>query len=65
MEKIELCEKEAIEYVKDMLLTYKKSVEDVKNAKYHHNTNYDDAPNICRYGILTMQDLKALNIRNY
>lgn len=64
MEKIELCEKEAIEYVKDMLLTYKKSVEDVKNAKYHHNTLYENTPSIIRDGILSKSERLRLENRS-
>lgn len=65
MSNIKIEEKYILEYIKDILQDLRLGSSVVNNAKYHHNTNYDDAPNICRYGILTMQDLKALNLKNY
>ncbi len=54
-----------LEYIKDMLNDIKMGSYIVSNAEYHHNASYSDATSICRYGILTMMDLKNLGIRNY
>jgi len=65
MKKILVEEKYILEYIKDMINDLKIKTLTVDNAKYHHNTNYSDAPSICRTGILTMQDLKNRGIKNY
>ncbi|MBR3140629.1 MAG: hypothetical protein IKF11_07180, partial [Methanobrevibacter sp.] len=36
----------------------------VENAKYHHTTKYKDASSVCKYGILTLEDLNKRGIRN-
>lgn len=63
MDKILLEEKEVLEYIKDVLYSYKTSFKNI-NDKYHHNSDYQDASSICRHGILSIVDLNKLGIRN-
>lgn len=57
-------EKYVLEYIKDMINDYRiKSVE-VNNAKYHHNTSYKNVPIILKYGILSLNELNRLGLRN-
>lgn len=65
MNTILLEERYILEYIRDILHSYKSGSYDVNNAKYHHNTEYCDAPSVCTYGILTMRDLKKYGIKNY
>ena len=64
MDNIILSEKDALEYVYDTLSDVKYNGKEVLNARYHHNTNYKDALSICKYGILTLEDLNYHGIRN-
>lgn len=63
--KIILDEKYVLEYIKDILSDMCYSPLNIHNAKYHHNSSYKDAPSICKHGILTMQDLRNLSIKEY
>ncbi len=63
METILLEEENALEYIYDSICKVKNDGEEVKNAKYHHNTAYKDAVSICKYGILTLIDLNFKGIR--
>ena len=65
MNTITLEEKYILEYIKDMLNDFKVSATVIKDAKYHHNAYYKDASSICRYGILSLMDLKKSGIKNY
>lgn len=65
METILVEERYILEYMKDMLSDIRMAPVGVTNAKYHHNTEYKDAPSICQHGILTMMDLKKFGIKNY
>lgn len=65
MNAILLEEKYMLEYIRDMLFSYKSGSCVVNSAKYHHNTDYRDAPSVCRHGILTMKDLKKYGIKDY
>ena len=65
MKKIIIEEKYVPEYVMDMLSDCKTGrKEEVKNAKFHHNTNYEKAANILRYGILPLRELNRLGLRH-
>ena len=64
MDNIALSETDVLEYVCDILSDIKYNGSDVFNAKYHHNTDYKDASLICKYGILTLDDLNHQGIRN-
>lgn len=65
MDTVMLEERYILEYIKDILSDIKLGSFIISNAKYHHNTSYSDAPLICRYGILSLRDLKKLGIKNY
>ena len=65
MESILLEKKHALEYIKKSLYSLKKEFVVIDNAKFHHNTSYKNAPSICKYGILTLSDLKKIGIDNY
>lgn len=64
MDNILLSETDVLEYVSDTLSDIKYNGREVFNAKYHHNTDYKDASSICKYGILTLEDLNRQGIRN-
>lgn len=65
MNNIFIEEKYILQYIKDILRDLQQGQCKVNFAKYHHNTSYQDAPSICRNGILTMQDLKKAKIKDY
>lgn len=65
MNNIVLSENDVLEYVSDTLSGIKYTGKKVHNAKYHHNTHYKDASSVCKYGILTLEDLNNHGIRNY
>ena len=62
---IELDDEHLIEYIADMISTFRTAkILYVENAKYHHTTKYKDASSVCKYGILTLEDLNKRGIRN-
>ena len=63
METILLEEKNVLEYIYDSICSVRTVGDEVKNAKYHHNTKYKDAVSICKYGILTLTDMNLKRIR--
>ena len=65
MDKILLEGKYILEYIKDILHDTKIKKEEIKDAKYHHNSSYKNASSICHYGILTIQDLVNKGLVNY
>ena len=65
MKKIYLEEKYVLEYIRDMLNSFKKQSVEINDAIYHHNTSYFNATLLIKYGILTILDLKELGIRKY
>ena len=65
MKKILLEEKYILEYIKDSINEIKEKTFVIENAKYHHNTSYDNAPSICKHGILTMLDLQKYGLVDY
>lgn len=65
MEKVIIEEKHVPEYVMDILSDCKTGrKEEVKHAKFHHNTIYESAANILRYGILPLRELNRLGLRH-
>ena len=59
-------EKFVLEYIQDMLATYKlRNGNELQGAKFHHNSSYDDAPLIVKHGILPIKDIVALGLKNY
>ncbi len=64
MNKIEIDERDIIDFIFDTLYSSKISLENLENAKFHHNTNYKNAPLVCRYGIMPLLELNKIGIRN-
>lgn len=64
MKSIILDERDILEYIRDIIYDVRKCGMDSVNAKYHHNTAYEDAASICKYGILTLVDLNKYGLRN-
>lgn len=60
---ITLKEKEGLIHIRNILNNLKTDKMTIQNARYHHNTNYYDAPSICTYGILSINDLHELGIK--
>ena len=65
MNRILLEKKYILEYVKSIINDTKIGTSNTIDCKYHHNTSYKDASSILNNGILTMRDIKKLNIRDY
>ena len=63
MKSIILEEKNVLEYIYDSICSLRTYGGDVTDAKYHHTTSYKDAISICKYGILTLDDMNAYGIR--
>ncbi|MBQ3020917.1 MAG: hypothetical protein IJD92_01675 [Bacilli bacterium] len=64
METIKLEEKYILEYIKDILNDCKEKNREVTDYRFHHGTEYKIAPSIIKYGILTIEDLNKLGLRN-
>lgn len=65
MKRIYIREKYVLEYIKNMLNCCFYSLKSIDAAKYHHNTSYEAAPSIIKYGILSMEDINNLGIKLY
>ena len=65
MANVILEEKYILEYIKTLLNEYRVSTREVKNAKFHHNTDYEYAASVCRNGILTLNDLVSKKVFDY
>lgn len=65
METILLEEKYILEYIRDILNDSKIKLVSINDAKFHHNTSYEDASSVCKHGILSLADLNKLGIKNY
>ncbi len=64
MNKINFNTNETVDYIADRLYTVRQELLTIKDAKFHHNTSYQNAPLVCEHGILTLLDLNKLGIRN-
>ena len=64
MNKIVIEEKNVEDYIFDTLYSVRANLENFKNAKYHHNTSYENAPLVCKYGICSLLELNRLGLRN-
>lgn len=64
MKSVALEEKYILEYVKDMLNSFKLGTMSIDNDKFHHNTTYEYAPSIIKYGILSLRELNKLGLRH-
>ena len=58
-------DKFSLEYIKDMLSSFKIKNIEVNNAKFHHNTSYKTTPSILKHGILSISEINKLGIRKY
>lgn len=67
MNEVIIKEKYVLKYIRDMLYacSYAIKNKDDKTYQYHHNTAYEYAPSIIKYGILSMEELNSLGIRSY
>lgn len=65
MDKISIERKYILEYIKDILNDSKIKPRTIDDAKYHHCTSYIDAASVLKYGILSMEDIKKLGIKEY
>lgn len=63
MDTVLLEEKNISEYVYDTIYKVMTNGDEIHNAKFHHNTAYKDVVSICKYGILTLNDLNFKGIR--
>lgn len=64
MNKIEINKLDINDYIFDNLYSTKIKLEKINEKVYHHNTSYENAPLICEYGILSLDELNKKGIRN-
>ena len=67
MNEVIIKEKYVLKYIRDMLYACSYAIKNKgdKTYQYHHNTAYEYAPSIIKYGILSMEELNSLGIRSY
>lgn len=65
MDKISIERKYILEYIRDTLAGVKIKSINITDAKFHHCTKYQDAASILKYGILSMEDIKKLGLKDY
>ena len=65
MNEVLLEEKYVLEYIRYTLNDIMIGTSDVTDAKYHHNTQYLLTKSIIKHGILSLEELNKLGIRNY
>lgn len=67
MNEVIIKEKYILEYIRNMLYACSYAIKNIDdNAyQYHHNTAYEYAPSIIKYGILSIEELNSLGIRSY
>lgn len=65
METIKLDEKYVLEYIRDMLASFKTISIQPKDIEYHHNCSYDNVPSILKHGILAIKLLNEKGIQKY
>ena len=65
MHKIYLEAKDALEYIKESIEESKIKSIDIKNARYHHNSDYQNAPSIVKHGLLPIGELHSLGVKNF
>ena len=67
MNEVIIKEKCVLKYIRDMLYACSYAIKNIDdNAyQYHHNTAYEYAPSIIKYGILSIEELNSLGIRSY
>lgn len=67
MNEVIIKEKYILEYIRNMLYACSYAIKNIDdNAyQYHHNTAYEYASSIIKYGILSIEELNSLGIRSY
>lgn len=67
MNEVIIKEKYVLKYIRDMLYACSYAIKNKgdKTYQYHHNTAYEYAPSIIKYGILSIEELNSLGIRSY
>lgn len=63
MNKIEIDEREIVDFIFDTLYSSRINLDKMDNEKYHHNTSYKNAPLVCKHGILSLLELNNNGIR--
>lgn len=58
-------EKHSLEYIKELIRSFKIKNIEVNNAKFHHNRSYKSALAILKHGILPVRESNRLGITNY
>lgn len=64
MEK-KISRKHVVEYIETNIQENRNKKTTLENTKYHHNSSYADAPDICKYGILSIQELNKRGIKTF
>ena len=57
-------DKYVLESIKDILYSYRLKYQDV-DSMYHHNSSYEDAPSLIKYGLLSLEEQVKLGIKKY
>lgn len=67
MNEVIIKEKYILEYIRNMLYACSYAIKNIDGNvyQYHHNTAYEYAPSIIKYGILSIEELNSLGIRSY
>ena len=65
MHKTYLEAKDALEYIKESIEESKIKSIDIKDARYHHNSDYQNAPSIVKHGLLPIGELHSLGVKNF
>ncbi len=65
MNNIIMPKNEVCDYIKDSIIDSIDSARKIRNSDYHHNTCYNCVPSVLKNGILPINDLNKLNIRNF
>lgn len=65
MHKIYLDLSDALEYIKESFEDAVIKGQDIKNARYHHNSVYQNAPSIVKYGLLSLNGIYRKGIKDF
>ena len=65
MHKIYIEAEDALEYIKEYIEESTIKSIDIKNARYHHNSNYQNAPSIVKHSLLPIGELHILGVKNF
>lgn len=65
MHKIYLDSSDALEYIKESFEDAVIKGQDIKNARYHHNSVYQNAPSIVKHGLLSLNGIYRKGIKDF